>query len=57
MYTIIQFDHDLKNKIDLLREELIAVGLKDGLGSEKTILLSQQLDFYIAKYQSLYYKK
>jgi hypothetical protein len=41
----------LLNYIRLLRERLIEEGLKEGLSSEKTILLSQELDEYIYLYQ------
>ncbi|MGG3564973.1 aspartyl-phosphate phosphatase Spo0E family protein [Neobacillus rhizosphaerae] len=37
--------------IKSLRKEMIQAGLKEGLASEKTIAISQQLDEYIAKYQ------
>ncbi|MDQ1143896.1 hypothetical protein QE429_000723 [Bacillus sp. SORGH_AS 510] len=38
-------------KIKSLRNEMIQAGLKEGLASEKTIAISQQLDKYIAQYQ------
>lgn len=41
----------LLNYIHLLRERLVEEGLKEGLSSEKTILLSQELDEYIYLYQ------
>ncbi len=41
----------LLNYIQLLRERLVEEGLKEGLSSEKTILLSQELDEYIYLYQ------
>ena len=41
----------LLNYIHFLREKLIEEGLKEGLSSEKTILLSQELDEYIYLYQ------
>jgi hypothetical protein len=37
--------------IESLRKELIQTGIKEGLASEKTIAISQQLDESIAKYQ------
>jgi hypothetical protein len=37
--------------IELLRQEMIETGLKEGLTSKKTIQLSQKLDRYITKYQ------
>lgn len=38
--------------IENLRREMICVGLKEGLSSEKTIEISQKLDQYIANYQA-----
>ncbi|NMD69984.1 aspartyl-phosphate phosphatase Spo0E family protein [Bacillus sp. DNRA2] len=38
--------------IESLRREMICVGLKEGLSSEKTIEISQKLDQYIANYQA-----
>lgn len=43
---------ELENKIEFLRNEMIMIGLKEGLSSEKTISISQKLDCYIAKYQA-----
>ena len=37
--------------IELLRQEMIETGIKEGLTSEKTIELSQKLDGYITVYQ------
>lgn len=37
--------------IQLLRQEMIETGLKEGLTSKKTIELSQKLDRYITRYQ------
>lgn len=47
-------DHtSLKVYIECLRKELIRVGIQEGLSNEKTIKLSQKLDLFIAKYQSM----
>jgi hypothetical protein len=46
----------LMNTINILREEMIQTGFKEGLTSENTILLSQKLDNYIAQYQSMLLK-
>jgi hypothetical protein len=37
--------------IQLLRQEMIETGLKEGLTSSKTIELSQKLDRYLTSYQ------
>lgn len=42
---------ELLGLIENLRREMICVGLKEGLSSEKTIEISQKLDIYIANYQ------
>jgi hypothetical protein len=44
---------ELKNKIEILREEMVMIGLNEGLSSEKTIKVSQKLDHYIAIYISI----
>ncbi|WP_084820235.1 aspartyl-phosphate phosphatase Spo0E family protein [Mesobacillus campisalis] len=44
---------NLVQSIQLLRQEMIETGLKEGLTSKKTIELSQKLDRFIAKYQFL----
>lgn len=41
----------LLKKIQALREQLIHIGLQEGLSNEKTIHLSQKLDEYIYLYQ------
>jgi hypothetical protein len=41
----------LLNYIQILRDRLINEGMREGLSSEKTILLSQELDEYIYLYQ------
>ncbi|WP_147534898.1 aspartyl-phosphate phosphatase Spo0E family protein [Bacillus marasmi] len=43
---------ELLGLIENLRREMICVGLKEGLTSEKTIEISQKLDRYIANYQA-----
>lgn len=41
----------LLNYIEVLQDKLIDEGMSAGLSSEKTILLSQELDEYIYLYQ------
>jgi len=41
----------LENRIQKLRKELIAVGMKEGFSGSTTIQVSQQLDNFIFKYQ------
>jgi predicted AlkP superfamily pyrophosphatase or phosphodiesterase len=43
----------LLRTINSMRKELIQIGIKEGLGSENTIAISQKLDEYIAKYQAI----
>lgn len=43
----------LEEKIGSLRGNMIEFGLKYGLNNEKTIQMSQELDFLIYKYQIL----
>lgn len=43
--------NSLENKIELLRKELLLHVTTNGLHGEQTILVSQRLDTYIAKYQ------
>ncbi|WP_370576285.1 aspartyl-phosphate phosphatase Spo0E family protein [Neobacillus niacini] len=45
--------YELKNQIEILREEMISIGLSKGLCNEQTILISEKLDHYIAVYLSL----
>jgi hypothetical protein len=44
---------DLLRNIDYLREEMIKFGIEEGFLSKNTIFISQILDEYIVKYQSL----
>ncbi|KAA9029920.1 aspartyl-phosphate phosphatase Spo0E family protein [Niallia endozanthoxylica] len=44
---------DLINAIDSIREKMIQTGMQEGLASVKTLTLSQTLDEYITKYQSI----
>jgi hypothetical protein len=39
--------------INSMREELIQIGVNEGIGSEHTLEISQKLDEYIAKYQAI----
>jgi hypothetical protein len=43
----------LETKIETLRKEMIRIGILEGLASERTIMISQQLDNYIAIYQKI----
>lgn len=43
---------EIKSIIELLRNEMILTGLKEGLCSERTINISQKLDQYITNYQT-----
>lgn len=42
----------LLNYIKLLKEQLIHIGISEGLSSEKTLSVSEELDKYIYLYQS-----
>lgn len=44
---------EIKNQIEILREEMVMIGLSEGLDSEQTIKVSQELDRYIAIYISM----
>ncbi|WP_256236395.1 aspartyl-phosphate phosphatase Spo0E family protein [Bacillus sp. EB600] len=49
-----KIDNPFLNKtIEFLRQEMIRIGIQEGLTSEKTIRISQELDTYIAKYQMM----
>ncbi|CRK84665.1 Spo0E like sporulation regulatory protein [Neobacillus massiliamazoniensis] len=39
--------------IKVLRNEMILTGMKEGLKSEKTLAISQKLDIFISRYQSI----
>ncbi|MFP7474293.1 aspartyl-phosphate phosphatase Spo0E family protein [Niallia taxi] len=41
----------LLTDINNLRKELIIIAIQEGINSNKTILLSQELDAFILKYQ------
>ncbi|OLS38527.1 aspartyl-phosphate phosphatase Spo0E family protein [Bacillus sp. MRMR6] len=43
----------LRDKIEILREEMIHSGLSKGLNNEQTIKISQKLDSYIALYTAI----
>lgn len=43
----------LKYSIESLRNEMIRIGIQEGLTSENTIKVSQKLDIFIAKYQAM----
>ncbi|PKR84978.1 aspartyl-phosphate phosphatase Spo0E family protein [Heyndrickxia camelliae] len=44
---------ELTNQIDLLRNKMIEIGIKEGLRSPETLHKSQELDKLIFAYQSL----
>ena len=44
----------LKLDIEFLRNEMIRVGTEEGLTSQRTLQISEELDRYITKYQLLY---
>jgi hypothetical protein len=43
----------LKMIIESLRKEMIRIGIQEGLTSERTIKISQEIDYYILEYQSI----
>jgi hypothetical protein len=46
-------ESNLAKTIEFLRDEMIHIGIQEGLTNEKTIRISQKLDTLIAKYQSM----
>lgn len=48
---------EILRNINYLREEMIRLGLEEGLSSKNTIMISQILDFYIVKYQAIQFFK
>ncbi|WP_445491888.1 Spo0E family sporulation regulatory protein-aspartic acid phosphatase [Niallia sp. 03133] len=57
--TVLRDNNDLENLliyINKLRQDLIEVGLINGLASRETIQLSEQLDYYIIQYQRVIHK-
>jgi hypothetical protein len=52
--TLVLFDREqLLAYIEFLRIELIKIGLKHGLSSDKTLNASQELDYFIYEYQKV----
>jgi hypothetical protein len=55
MRTMLQLNSENRLEIltiiNLLKNEMIHVGLQEGLTSKKTVALSQKLDEYITRYQ------
>lgn len=51
--SFIKDAYKLEKTIESLRTEMIRVGIQEGLTSEKTIKLSQELDSHIAIYQKM----
>ncbi|MDP4104024.1 MAG: aspartyl-phosphate phosphatase Spo0E family protein [Bacillota bacterium] len=43
----------LEKLIETLRDEMIRIGIQEGLNSERTLEISQKLDIYISKYHFL----
>lgn len=52
--SIIDEKYKLKMIIESLRKEMICIGIQEGLASERTIKISQEIDYYILKYQSIF---
>jgi hypothetical protein len=50
---IIDTNSNLLMIIKVLRNEMILTGMKEGLTSEKTLAISQKLDIFISRYQSI----
>lgn len=55
--TIMDTNHILLKVIKMLREEMITIGLSEGLNSKNTLKISQMLDTYISKYQKINHTK
>lgn len=53
LLSIMNKKSELEEIIELLRKEMIHLGIQDGFTSERVVMLSQKLDSYIAKYQIL----
>lgn len=55
MISLLKIDKilSLGNKIESLRNEMIRIGIQEGLTSTRTIQISQKLDTYIAIYQKM----
>ncbi|MGJ7922820.1 aspartyl-phosphate phosphatase Spo0E family protein [Neobacillus sp. LXY-4] len=45
--------HELINKIEYLKNNMVDTAMKMGLNNDKTIKISQELDHLIFQYQSL----
>jgi hypothetical protein len=43
----------LEKLIETLRDEMIRIGIQEGLNSKRTLEISQELDIYISKYHFL----
>ncbi|HWJ78041.1 MAG TPA: aspartyl-phosphate phosphatase Spo0E family protein [Niallia sp.] len=43
--------NDLMNQINQLKTKLLVIASKEGMNSIKTIMISQELDRYILRYQ------
>lgn len=55
MISLLKADEilSLGNKIESLRNEMIRIGIQEGLTSTRTIQISQKLDMYITIYQKM----
>lgn len=53
--TITEQTQDLISIIENLREEMIRTSMREGLSSDNTLRLSQTLDEYLVKYQTIEY--
>lgn len=49
----VDYKKEILKNIDYLRDEMIRIGLEEGLSSKNTIYISQILDGYLVKYQSM----
>jgi len=50
-FPTVEKDYNLIKTIKMLQKEMIRMGIKEGLTSEKTLNISRKLDTYILKYQ------
>ena len=51
--TLVLTPNELLACIEHLRKELIRIGLTYGFNDERTIIYSQELDFFIFEYQKV----
>jgi hypothetical protein len=53
LLSAIEEKSKLEKIINVKRKELIKTGMQEGLQSKRTLIISQQLDIFIVKYQKL----